>query len=183
MAEATISFTFTTDAAGEKDPETGEVSQSISAEVSAEDNIGEDGKGTTEAKYDKPLKFRVYTMPPGLAYTITASDGNVSPESGSGVGSFASVEDKIQFSGKNEGTTSKPVYGGKLSGAPVWLGKSLGAIGVSGNNVVTASQAGVAIAKIRYTTQYQSHTFLLPNRGVDDYEVIIYIKSADEETC
>jgi len=188
MAEATLTLNFTIadpEKDGEKDPTTGEISKSISAEVNADDNIGADGKGTTEAKYGVPIVFRVYTMPPGLGYTITTSDGSASPSSGNGLGSTAEVEDKITFAGKNEATTSKPIVGEKLTGYQ-WFGNDLGAIGAKGNNVIFTAKTGVAVAKVKYRTEFQKHTFTLPNRGIDDYEVVIYIASTDDsesENC
>lgn len=183
MAEATITLTFKVDQPekdGEKDPVTGEISKSISAEVNAADNPTPDGKGTTEAKYGVPINFRVYTQPPGLPYICTPSDGSVSPETGDGLGFFAEVEDKVTFTGKNEATTSKPIMNEVLTGYE-WFGNTLGAIGAVGNNVVKCSETGVAIAKVKYQTQLKIHSFVLPNRGIDGYEVVIWIRSTEAD--
>lgn len=183
MAEVTQSFSFkilTPEDKGEKDPETGEVSPSLSAEVNAADNPTPDGKGTTEAVYGKPIYFRVYTQPIGLPYAITSSDGSVAPLTGDGRGSTGEVEDKITFTDKNEATSSKVIKDGKLIFYE-YFGRSLGYIGVVGNNVLRATDSGVAVAKVKYTTEFQLHSLTVPNRGIDGYEVIVYIKSTEQE--
>ena len=84
-------------------------------------------------------------------------------------------EEFITFSNTRESSISKPASG---SLDVTWYGKSLGGISVAGDGVsLTASSAGVAIAKVVYKSNAQAFRLATPLTlgGSKEYSILLYI--------
>ena len=90
------------------------------------------------------------------------------------------ITEFVSFANTKAGTVNKPVKDGTL--VVKWLGKDLGAINVDSSGVVlSASEAGIAVAKLTYTTTAKVFTINAPSsvNGETTYPILIVITGND----
>ena len=133
--------------------------------VELDDDLNE---GRTCFLYGEKVYFRAYHSL-NLTITVESSDGSIFLES---VGATDTEEENLSFANTDEASTAKTIF---TLNSYSWFGRSLGALLHVGRSAVRASKSGVAIAAVKYTTQYDVYSIMLPSRGVDSYPVLILV--------
>lgn len=161
MAKQTITITFIV---------APPIEDAIYVELDAEMNFDK-----TQFVYGEKAYFKVYTIPSDLAIILIPTDGSISAE-GSGT---ETIEDELlTFTETEEGennqtSVSKPVVSIISSS---WLGNSLGALSAAGFEI-TATQLGVGVCKITYSTSFRRYALSLSAKDEDSYIVVVLISS------
>jgi len=156
IAKTSIVLTFAASCAAED--------HYITAEMDDEKN-----QGKTCFLYGEKIYFRVITIPKDMNIRLEPSDGSVSNE---GTGYFEYEED-VQFANTNEANTQYPIDSIVSS---EWLGNSLGSISVVGDNIIRATESGVAILRLKYGVTYRSYAATVGPRDYPEYSVLVYIE-------
>lgn len=163
MADSSITVTFVTQTSEDAE----ENNQSIHVELDDEKNLEVYGEEKSQFLYGEKAYFRIYKYPDSLAISLTQSDGTLTNE-GSGT---SETSENISFTNTNEGSAAKPVN--QITGSS-WLGKSLGAVSAVGTTV-SASQTGVGVLKLEYTSNFTRHAISVEQKTEDEYPVIVFI--------
>ena len=119
--------------------------------------------------YGEKVYFRVY-FSPALTITIDTSDGSVFLESADSSGEES---ENVSFVDTNEASVSNLI---KAITSYSWFGRSLGSILKTGVTSIRASNKGVAVAALEYTTQYDVYSIILSDKGVETYPVLVLVK-------
>ena len=119
--------------------------------------------------YGEKVYFRVYYSP-ALTITIESSDGSIFLES---LNSSGEESENVSFADTNEANVSKLI---KAITSYSWFGRSLGSILKTGITSIRASNKGVAIVAIEYTTQYDVYSIMLSDKGIETYPVLVLVK-------
>ena len=134
--------------------------------VALDDDLNE---GRSCFLYGEKVYFRVYHSP-ALVITVESSDGSIFLES---LGSSDKESENISFADTNEASVSKLI---KAVTSYSWFGRSLGSILKTGITSIRASNTGVAIAAVEYTTQYDVYSITLSDKGIETYPVLVLVK-------
>lgn len=135
----------------------------LSVELDAELN-----GGRTCFLYGEKVYFRVYYSS-NLTIKIETSDGVVFLES---VDATSVEEENISFANTNEASTAKSI---STLDSYSWFGRSLGTLLHVGESAIRAGTSGVAIAAVKYTTQYDVYSLTLSDRGIESYPVLVLV--------
>lgn len=166
MAKVTVSFV------------TEEDDKQISIESDQERNKDYTGKTKTKFRYGDTAYFRVYSHEPDTIQAIS-TDGDISD-----LGLFSDIitGEITTFISESSAATGKPIkniYGYE------WLGNSLGSITMIDPYSVRSSEApsvaddNIAMASISYQTSYRLFGLTLSKKDMDEYPVIVYVRSLD----
>lgn len=158
MSSVTISFTTALPTGGGKD---------VVIELDDEKN-----NGKTTFRYGEKAYFKIF-YDPALNVVVDKTDGILTDE---GQGQ-ETVEEFVSFIDSKEATLNKPC----LNILSVeWLGNSLGSITQQGlYSIITektpelGGSNGIGLAKIEYTTQFKRYAISIPEKNVDEYQVIV----------
>lgn len=87
------------------------------------------------------------------------------------------ITETVTFANTAEATVQYPV---KSLDSVEWVGRSLGAVSSTGGNALRSAQAGVAVARITYTTQFEVWRLNSPAQinGKDAFDILIYLEGA-----
>ncbi len=154
---ATITITFTATA------ETGDVVIELDNEMN---------KGKTQFLYGEKAYFKVF-YDPSLVLSVTASDGTITEE---GYGQ-EQIEETFNFVDTNEVKVRKPILSLVET---TWFGQSLGSLQKDGLFKLVASEQPnpenkVAIAKVKYVTQFKRYAIRVSNKPYDEYPVLVSV--------
>ena len=125
-------------------------------------------EGRTCFLYGEKVFFRVYHSP-RLTITTDSSAGIIFFESADNEGS---LEEDISFVSTDEASTSKFILS---LDSYTWYGRSLGLLLQIGETSIRASNSGLAIADVHYTTQYDVYSILLSDQGLESFPVLILV--------
>lgn len=164
MANSSMTVTFVTESSD---------SATIVVELDGEKIEEVYGEDKTQFLYGEKAYFKIYKYPSDLSIAITQSDGTIASE-GSGT---SDESENITFTNSKTGSTSKPVK--SVTGSE-WLGNSLGAVSVVGEDV-TANTKGVGILALDYTASFTRHSLTVSGKSEDEYPVLVYIAETEGE--
>jgi hypothetical protein len=176
MAKAYASLTINLSPKDVEDGEGTDENASISLELDDSLNIDAEGEPRSQFGFGEAIYIRCFRQPSDLELrSAEITDGSVSGPSGDYA---VNVEDEsVTFSNSDTANTSKPITGGF---SYRWLGTSLGALVVTADGSLKASQVGTAVALASYASNYSRIVASVPPR--DDpipYPVIVSVAAVE----
>ncbi|MFZ5536723.1 MAG: hypothetical protein ACOZAP_04500 [Pseudomonadota bacterium] len=165
MAHATIRVQF-----GNPD-----AASAANAHLSAEIDSRNDGLngGKTSFAPGESVYILVYKTN-NVSITQAASSAGSITQSGSAT---VEIEEDVMFEDTDTGNLGRPVTGG-IAGT-VWMGRSLGSLSVQADKTtVKASQKGIAVARVKYTTHALVYKLSSPTslNGLEDFSILAVIQ-------